>query len=74
VAIAMDAEGKTDDRLLDEVQRETFDFFIVETNERNGLVADCTRPDGPAASRPPDLRSPPIRRPSNAAGSRASAC
>ena len=45
----MDTEGKSDDRLLDEVQRETFDFFLVETNERNGLVADCTRPGWPCS-------------------------
>ena len=44
----MDTEGKSDDRLLDEVQRETFDFFLVETNERNGL-ADCTRPGWPCS-------------------------
>jgi hypothetical protein len=38
---------QTDDALLDDVQRETFGYFLHEVNERNGLVADCTRPGWP---------------------------
>jgi hypothetical protein len=41
--------AKTDDALLDEVQRETFEYFLHEVNERNGLVADCTRPGWPCS-------------------------
>ena len=40
---------QSDDALLDEVQRETFAYFLHEVNERNGLVADCTRPGWPCA-------------------------
>lgn len=34
---------------LDWLQRETFEYFIYETNPANGLVADKTRPDWPAS-------------------------
>lgn len=40
---------RTDDALLDEIQRETFEYFLHEVNERNGLVADCTRPGWPCS-------------------------
>ena len=45
----MSAEAKSDDALLDEVQRETFQYFLHEANARNGLVADCTRPGWPCS-------------------------
>jgi len=34
---------------LDEVQRESFSYFLHETNARNGLVRDKTRNDWPAS-------------------------
>jgi len=34
---------------LDWLQRETFEYFVYETNPGNGLVADKTRPDWPAS-------------------------
>ena len=45
----MDTDKQSDDALLDEVQRETFAYFLHEVNERNGLVADCTRPGWPCS-------------------------
>ena len=45
----MDADAASDQRLLDDVQRETFDYFLNEVNVRNGLVADCTRPGWPCS-------------------------
>ena len=45
----MRTDTHDDDALLDSVQRETFDFFLHEVNERNGLVADCTRPGWPCS-------------------------
>ena len=45
----MSADVKSDDALLDEVQRETFQYFLHEANDRNGLVADCTRPGWPCS-------------------------
>jgi hypothetical protein len=41
---------QSDDALLDDVQCETFGYFLHEMNERNGLVADCTRPGWPRRS------------------------
>ncbi len=45
----MDTERQSDDSVLDDVQRETFEFFLCEANDRNGLVADCTRPGWPCS-------------------------
>ena len=45
----METENQSDDALLDDVQRETFAYFLHEVNERNGLVADCTRPGWPCS-------------------------
>jgi len=36
-------------RALDEVQEESFSYFLHETNPRNGLVRDKTRSDWPAS-------------------------
>lgn len=36
-------------RLLDAIQRETFQYFVHETNLTNGLVSDSTRTDSPAS-------------------------
>jgi hypothetical protein len=36
-------------QLLDAVQRETFQYFLDETNLANGLVRDSTRKDSPAS-------------------------
>jgi Uncharacterized protein conserved in bacteria len=44
-----DPSDTGDEALLDEVQRETFEYFLHEVNERNGLVADCTRPGWPCS-------------------------
>ncbi|MEP6537250.1 MAG: glucoamylase family protein [Bryobacteraceae bacterium] len=35
--------------MLDTLQRETFDYFLYETNLQNGLVRDKTRPGWPAS-------------------------
>jgi hypothetical protein len=40
---------QSDDALLDNVQCETFAYFLHEVNERNGLVADCPRPGWPCS-------------------------
>jgi hypothetical protein len=36
-------------RVLDQVQKESFSYFLHETNPRNGLVRDKTRKDWPAS-------------------------
>ena len=36
-------------RVLDQVQKESFSYFLHETNPRNGLVRDKTREDWPAS-------------------------
>ena len=33
---------------LDKLQRDTFDYFVHETNPANGLVVDKTEPNWPA--------------------------
>ena len=38
-----------DDRLLDRLQRQAFDYFLKEVNPANGLIADKTQPDWPAS-------------------------
>lgn len=45
----MNAADQTDDEMLDEVQRETFSYFLREVNTANGLIADCNRPGWPAS-------------------------
>ncbi len=37
------------DSILDVLQREAFEYFRSETNPRNGLVADSTRPGSPCS-------------------------
>src|SRR6188768_2785157 len=37
------------DAELESLQRETFSYFLHETNPRNGLVLDKTAPDWPAS-------------------------
>ena len=37
------------DAELEKLQRETFDYFLYETNPANGLVIDKTAPDWPAS-------------------------
>jgi hypothetical protein len=39
----------TDEQMLVELQRETFDYFLKECNPVTGLVADKTQPDSPAS-------------------------
>jgi hypothetical protein len=38
-----------DDAALDRLQRDTFEYFLVETNPRNGLVPDSTREGVPSS-------------------------
>ena len=43
-------EGKARiDATLDKLQRDTFDYFLHETNPVNGLVIDKTAPGWPAS-------------------------
>ena len=37
------------DAVLEKLQRETFGYFLHETNPANGLVVDKTAPDWPAS-------------------------
>ena len=39
----------TDIETLDKLQRQTFDYFLHETNPSNGLVIDKTAPDWPSS-------------------------
>ena len=41
--------GDDDDGLLEKIQKDTFAYFLKETNPANGLVADKTRSDWPAS-------------------------
>jgi hypothetical protein len=43
------APQASDDALLDGLQRAAFDYFLQNTNPRNGLVADTTRHGAPAS-------------------------
>ncbi|MDD5579988.1 MAG: glucoamylase family protein [Methylobacter sp.] len=45
----MSAADQTDEQMLDEVQRETFNYFIREVNPVNGMVADSNQPGQPAS-------------------------
>ena len=38
-----------DEVLLEQLQRAAFDYFVQNTNLRNGLVADTSRPNSPAS-------------------------
>lgn len=50
--------GDDDDGLLEKIQKDTFAYFLKETNPANGLVADKTRTDWPPASPPRALHLP----------------
>ena len=39
----------TDEKMLDTLQRETFEYFLKEANPENGLVADSTAPGSPSS-------------------------
>lgn len=41
--------GPTESRVIDDIQRGAFDYFLKETNPANGLVRDKTCPDWPAS-------------------------
>ncbi len=41
--------AKTQDKMLEKLQRDTFDYFLKETNTRNGLVADNNSKGAPAS-------------------------
>ena len=45
----MSSKKLTDDAELEKLQRETFDYFLHETNPVNGLVIDKTAPAWPAS-------------------------
>jgi hypothetical protein len=38
-----------DERLADELERNAFQYFLHEVDDRTGLVRDCTRDDSPAS-------------------------
>jgi hypothetical protein len=40
---------ETDEAMLDELQRETFDYFVHEYDPKTGLIADKTAPDSPSS-------------------------
>ena len=46
----------TVDAELEKLQRETFGYFLHETNPVNGLVIDKTEPNWPASMPPPAWR------------------
>jgi hypothetical protein len=39
----------TVEEMLDLLQRETFGYFLKETNEQTGLIADKTQPGSPSS-------------------------
>ncbi len=39
----------SDEEMLNDLQRETFDFFLIEVDPVTGLVVDSTRPETPAS-------------------------
>ena len=39
----------SDSEMLDDLRRETFDYFRHEVNPRNGLIADKTQPGSPSS-------------------------
>jgi len=43
------SSGVLGDEALDRLQRDTFGYFLVETNPRNGLVPDSTRAGAPSS-------------------------
>ena len=45
----MDVDTRTVDAGLQSIQRDTFSYFLRETNPQNGLVLDKTAPDWPAS-------------------------
>ena len=45
----MNIDNSTVDAELESLQRETFRYFLHETNPQNGLVLDKTAPDWPAS-------------------------
>lgn len=49
VKIPAGSENQSDDAMLDQVQRETFGYFLNESNPKNGLVLDKTKEDSPAS-------------------------
>ncbi len=46
---------QADDALLDKLQRDTFQYFVRETNPANGLVPDSTKQD---TAQPTDRNRP----------------
>lgn len=45
----MSSRKSTSEQALDKLQRDTFRYFLKESNRANGLVPDNTRPDAPAS-------------------------
>jgi len=45
----VERNARSDEELLDRLQRAAFDYFLQEINPANGLVADTTRKDAPAS-------------------------
>ena len=43
------SQNPSDDAMLHQLQKETFDYFLHEANLENGLVRDKTKADWPAS-------------------------
>ena len=48
-SVAVASSNKTESRLLDDIQRGAFQYFVHETNLANGLVRDKTSESWPAS-------------------------
>ncbi len=44
-----DARDRSDDALLDKIQKDSFHFFSESCNTANGLIRDSTQPDSPCS-------------------------
>lgn len=42
-------KSRRTNKLMDDLQRDTFDYFLHEANPRNGLIIDKTQPGAPAS-------------------------
>ena len=45
----LDSQNPSDEAMLYQLQKETFDYFLHEANLENGLVRDKTKADWPAS-------------------------
>ncbi len=49
VKISTDPQSALDEAMLDQLQEQTFSYFLNESNPRNGLVQDKTKKNSPAS-------------------------